>query len=72
MFRDRLVHWAGMLNFFTCTMGTMLVQAKAIEANLTAGFGRRWESPTQERNFEENLAVRQAYNSLQSRLPVAR
>lgn len=72
MFRDRLVHWAGMLNFFTSTMGTMLVQARTIEATLKTDFGRRWESTTQERNFKQSFAVRQAYNDAQSRLPVAR
>jgi hypothetical protein len=72
MFRDRLVHWAGMLNFLTSTMSTILVQAKGLHVNGKASFGRRWESTTQERNFERNLAIQQGYNNFQSRLPVAR
>ena len=72
MFRDRLVHWAGVLNVFTCAMGAALLKLKVMQANVKADFGRSWESSTQERNFERNLAVRQAYNHLQSQLPVAR
>ena len=29
MFRERLVNWARMLNLFTCTMGTLVVLARA-------------------------------------------
>jgi hypothetical protein len=72
MFRDRLVHWVGLLNFFTWTMGIMLVHAKSAQANLNIGPGRKWASSSQERNFGRNLAVQQAYNNLQSRLPVGR
>lgn len=65
MFRDRLVHWAGMLSFFARTMSVMLVHVKAMQVNVKAGFSNRsWESITEERKFKRDLAVRQAYNSL--------
>lgn len=72
MFRDRLVHWAGMLNFFTCTMSVMLVHVKAMQVNVKAGFSNRsWASITEERKFKRDLAVRQAYDSVLL-LPVAK
>jgi hypothetical protein len=72
MFRDRWVPWARMLNFFTCTISIMLVHMKAMKANVKAGFSNRsWESITEERKFERNLAVRQAYNSLLLLPPVS-
>jgi hypothetical protein len=61
-----------MLNSFTWTVDIMLVHVKAMQANVMPGFGRKWDSSTQERNFERNRAVRQAHDNLYSRLPVAR
>lgn len=72
MFRDRLVHWAGMLDVFTCTLGTMLLHAKATQANAKTIFSRRWESIAHERDFQRELAARRAVNDFQSRLIVAR
>jgi hypothetical protein len=61
-----------MLDVFTCTLGTMLLHAKATQANVNASFSRCWESIAHERDFQRELAALRAVNDFQSRLIVAR
>ena len=72
MFRDRLLNWARIFDSFTFTIGALLVHVKTMRVNVKTSFGRRWDSNTHEREFEQELRVRRAFNELQSRLPTAR
>ena len=64
MFRVRLVHWARMFNFFTSTMSIVLVHMRAMHVNVKTGPSRNWESISEKRKFERNLAAQRSYNSL--------
>jgi len=72
MFRQILVDLARMLHVLGLTLGVILAHSDAVKVDMKSSFGRRWDSNTQERAFERQLAERRAFNELQSRLPMAR
>ena len=69
MFVERVLHWARIFDAFTCTMGTMVMRAKA-RANFA--FNRPWESTAHARKFERELLARKALNESHQRLLIAR
>ena len=58
MFREIIFHWARTLTLLMGPIGAMIMMAKSKQR-----FGRPWDSMTLARDFERQLAARQAYEA---------
>ena len=71
MFRERLLRWTTILDLVASDVGSVF-QAAAAWKSLGFNLGRRWESTSEQRNFELRLAAQRTSAELQGRLPLAR